>query len=132
MAVSGDTVVVGAFRGSQQRQGINGNQDNNSAHHAGAAYVFSTSMIVPCPLTVRVMMKPNELSPADQRLVQVTADLKVNPCVQNPKIKLISVKSSDPDRGLFAETAHGTSSRPFSVRTTASSWFVRKPSRDQP
>ena len=31
-------------------------------------------------------MKPNILTPADQRLVQVTADLQVNPCVitRNP------------------------------------------------
>ena len=78
----GHTVVVGAFR-EQQRQGVNGNQNDNSAPCSGAAYVFHDR--IPCPLTVQVMMKPNILSPADQRLVEVTADLKVNPCVENPK-----------------------------------------------
>lgn len=40
VAISGDTVVVGArFEGSNAT-GVNGNQDDNSAHQAGAAYVF--------------------------------------------------------------------------------------------
>ena len=83
-------------------KGVNGNQNDNSAQNAGAAYAFSTSTIASCPLTFRVMMKPNILSPADQWLVQVTADLQVNPCVQNPKIKLISVKSSDPGQWVVS------------------------------
>ena len=40
VAVSGDTVVVGAFSESSNATGINGNQDDNSAARAGAAYVF--------------------------------------------------------------------------------------------
>lgn len=42
-AVSGDTVVVGAFGESSNATGVNGNPNNNSAPAAGAAYVFTRS-----------------------------------------------------------------------------------------
>ncbi len=40
VAVSGDTVVVGAFAESSNATGVNGNQADNSAFLSGAAYVF--------------------------------------------------------------------------------------------
>jgi len=40
VAVSGDTAVVGAFAESSNATGIDGNQNDNSAPRAGAAYVF--------------------------------------------------------------------------------------------
>jgi drug/metabolite transporter superfamily protein YnfA len=40
VAVSGDTVVIGANRESSSTTGVNGNQADNSAMGAGAAYVF--------------------------------------------------------------------------------------------
>lgn len=40
VAISGDTVVVGATFEASNATGINGNQSDNSAHQAGAAYVF--------------------------------------------------------------------------------------------
>ena len=40
VAVSGDTVVVGAFGESSNATGVNGNQADNSATQSGAAYVF--------------------------------------------------------------------------------------------
>ena len=40
VAVSGDTVVVGAFGEASNATGVNGNQNDNSATQAGAAYVF--------------------------------------------------------------------------------------------
>jgi uncharacterized repeat protein (TIGR02543 family) len=40
VAVSGDTVVVGAPHESSSATGVNGNQTNNSAQYSGAAYVF--------------------------------------------------------------------------------------------
>jgi hypothetical protein len=40
VAVSGDTVVVGAKQESSNATGVNGNQADNSASFAGAAYVF--------------------------------------------------------------------------------------------
>jgi hypothetical protein len=43
VAISGDTIVVGASSESSNATGINGDQSNNSAIHAGAAYVFSRS-----------------------------------------------------------------------------------------
>jgi hypothetical protein len=41
VAVSGDTVVVGAFWEDSSATGVNGNQADNSAFGAGAAYVFT-------------------------------------------------------------------------------------------
>jgi hypothetical protein len=40
VALSGDTAVVGAFREASSATGVNGNQGDNSAIYAGAAYVF--------------------------------------------------------------------------------------------
>jgi len=40
VAVSGDTVVVGAYQEDSNATGINGNSANNSSFNAGAAYVF--------------------------------------------------------------------------------------------
>jgi uncharacterized repeat protein (TIGR02543 family) len=40
VAISGDTIVVGAHGEDSNARGINGNQSNNSAEAAGAAYVF--------------------------------------------------------------------------------------------
>jgi hypothetical protein len=41
VAMSGDTVVVGAFCESSSAGGVNGNQSNNSARRAGATYIFT-------------------------------------------------------------------------------------------
>ncbi|MBL8842417.1 MAG: FG-GAP repeat protein [Planctomycetes bacterium] len=43
VAASGDTVVVGAYLEDSNATGVNGNQSNNSAFAAGAAYVFVRS-----------------------------------------------------------------------------------------
>jgi len=43
VAMSGDTVVVGAFSEASNATGVNGNQANESASGAGAAYVFVRS-----------------------------------------------------------------------------------------
>ena len=40
VAVSGDTILVGAFREDSSATGVNGNQADNSALDSGAAYVF--------------------------------------------------------------------------------------------
>jgi len=42
-AVSGDTVVVGAYLENSSATGVNGNQSDNSATDSGAAYVFVRS-----------------------------------------------------------------------------------------
>jgi hypothetical protein len=39
-AISGDTLVIGAFGEASQATGVNGDQSNNDAQEAGAAYVF--------------------------------------------------------------------------------------------
>ena len=43
VAVSGDTVVIGAPGESSSASGVNGNQSDNSASYSGAAYVFTRS-----------------------------------------------------------------------------------------
>ena len=43
VAVSGDTVVVGAPGESSSASGVNGNQNNNTANSSGAAYIFVRS-----------------------------------------------------------------------------------------
>jgi len=43
IAISGDTIIVGAANESSNATGINGNQNDNSATIAGAAYVFVRS-----------------------------------------------------------------------------------------
>ena len=43
VAVSGDTVVIGAFGEASSASGVNGDQADNSAYQSGAAYVFSRS-----------------------------------------------------------------------------------------
>ncbi|WP_345739054.1 IPT/TIG domain-containing protein, partial [Prosthecobacter algae] len=43
VAVSGDTVVIGAYAEASSATGVNGNQADNSAFYAGAAYVFTRS-----------------------------------------------------------------------------------------
>src|SRR6185369_5743297 len=40
VAVSGNTVVIGAVLEASSATGVNGNQSNNNAPEAGAAYVF--------------------------------------------------------------------------------------------
>ncbi len=48
VAISGDTVVVGARDESSKATGVNGNQGDNSANQAGAAYIFhSTKTYLP-------------------------------------------------------------------------------------
>jgi hypothetical protein len=44
VALSGDTVVVGARLEASNAIGVNGNQSNNSAFQAGAAYVFELGL----------------------------------------------------------------------------------------
>ncbi len=43
IAISGDTVVVGAVQEASSATGVDGNQTDNSATDAGAAYVFTRS-----------------------------------------------------------------------------------------
>jgi hypothetical protein len=41
LAISGDSLVVGAFQESSSASGVNGNPFDNSLNHAGAAYLFA-------------------------------------------------------------------------------------------
>ena len=50
MAISGNTIVIGASREDSDANGINGDQNDNSAELAGAAYVFVLDERVPSVL----------------------------------------------------------------------------------
>jgi hypothetical protein len=53
VAVSGDTVVVGAFAEFSAATGVNGDQGDNSAGGAGAAYVFNVVATAPADIAVQ-------------------------------------------------------------------------------
>ena len=55
VAVSGDTVVVGAIFESSNATGVNGNQNDNSTSFAGAAYVFGPLSAVQPPPAVQTL-----------------------------------------------------------------------------
>ena len=46
VAISGDTVVVGASGEDSSATGVNGDGSDNSASYAGAAYVFESSAVI--------------------------------------------------------------------------------------
>ncbi len=45
IAISNDTILVGVSQEDSNATGINGNENNNSADEAGAAYVFNTDLL---------------------------------------------------------------------------------------
>ena len=60
VAVSGDTVVVGAVSEDSGATGVDGDQDDNGAAFAGAAYVFERCPgLVPATESVRLGSPPN-------------------------------------------------------------------------
>lgn len=63
VAVSDDTVVVGAYGEDGNAIGVDGNQSDNSAADAGAAYVFTRSGTV---WTQRAYLKAGSTGPADR------------------------------------------------------------------
>jgi drug/metabolite transporter superfamily protein YnfA len=62
VAVSGDTVVVGAYAEDSNAAGVNGNQNDNSAFTAGAAYVFVRSGTT---WTQQAYLKAHDTAPFD-------------------------------------------------------------------
>ncbi|MFN0130057.1 MAG: choice-of-anchor D domain-containing protein, partial [Verrucomicrobiales bacterium] len=62
VAVSGDTVVVGAYGESSNATGVNGNQSDNSAERSGAAYVFVRSGTT---WAQQAYLKASDTEPAD-------------------------------------------------------------------
>ncbi len=64
VAVSGNTVVVGAVGEASNATGINGNQADNSAFQAGAVYIFTVPATGPSPVNVndRVSFTPTTQS----------------------------------------------------------------------
>lgn len=50
VAVSGDTVLVGAYGEDSGARGVNGNGSDNSSREAGAAYVFGPQIVITSPV----------------------------------------------------------------------------------
>ncbi len=63
VAISGDTVVVGAYREASYATGINDDQSDNSAALAGAAYVFTRSGTV---WSQQAYLKASNTDPVDR------------------------------------------------------------------
>ena len=63
VAISGDTVVIGADEEDSNATGVNGNQTDNSASFAGAAYVFVRSGSV---WTQQAYLKASNTEASDQ------------------------------------------------------------------
>lgn len=70
-AVSGDTILIGAFGESSSATGVNGNQSNNSAATAGAAYVFVRNSGV---WTQQAYLKASNTGAGDRFGVSVALD----------------------------------------------------------
>ena len=55
VSISGDTVVVGAFREDSSTTGVNGDQSDDSVSNSGAAYLFELdlpSVLAPTTITI--------------------------------------------------------------------------------
>ena len=63
VSISGDTIVVGADKESSSATGVNGNQADNSAAEAGAAYVFTRTAGVWTP---QVYLKASNTEVGDE------------------------------------------------------------------
>jgi hypothetical protein len=76
VAVSGDTVVIGAYFEDSNATGVNGNQEDNSTPDAGAAYVFVRSGAT---WTQQAYLKASNTGPGDGfgRSVAVSGDTVV-------------------------------------------------------
>ena len=62
VAISGDTAVVGAYGESSNAKGVGGDQSNNGAPSAGAAYVFTRASGT---WTQQAYLKASNTNPAD-------------------------------------------------------------------
>jgi hypothetical protein len=67
VAISGDTVVVGAYGESSNTTGVNGTQTDNSATNAGAAYVFDAT-----PPSVTINQAADQTDPANSGPIRFT------------------------------------------------------------
>jgi len=102
VAVSGDTVVVGAYSESSNATGVGGSQSNNSAFGAGAAYVFIGAGPVNAP-----PMAPEQTFTRASNL-----ELKI-------RIADLLAACSDPDGGTPALDSVGASTEGATISLTA-------------
>jgi hypothetical protein len=72
VAISGDTIVVGAAYEDSNATGVNGNQLNNSAGQSGAAYVF-TGARPSVPVAPRILSLARDLSGVIHLPIEVTS-----------------------------------------------------------
>ncbi len=73
VAISGDTVVVGANQESSNATGVNGDQTDNSAAAAGAAYIF-TGITIPPTITPAAALARTQSSAASNATIATVSD----------------------------------------------------------
>lgn len=100
VAVSTDTVIVGAFNESSSATGVNGNQADDSAFHAGAAYVFRFPNTDPTITGGSITRWPSTFSNF--------AIATVGDAQDNPGSLDIEILSANPSNGVTLSTIVNT------------------------
>jgi len=132
VAISGDTVVVGAYREDSNATGVNGDQGNDSADGSGAAYVFFIDTPSPPALTIRGKKRVSTTrsrlkvrgtaSDPDGDLAAVLVKVgkgKVRPAKGTASWSIaVPLKPGKNSVSAFARDAGGRQSPPRSIRIT--------------
>jgi hypothetical protein len=92
VAVSGGTIVVGAFFEWSNATGVNGNQADNSAFQAGAAYVFNLPNTAPTITTSSITRWPATTVSSTIASVDDTED--------GPGALEVTIESANPSNGV--------------------------------
>ncbi|HEX8999364.1 MAG TPA: hypothetical protein VGB07_05660, partial [Blastocatellia bacterium] len=92
VAVSGDTVVVGAIQESSNATGINGNQADNSASNSGAVYVFANT---PPGITAQADVSRQQGSPSANSTIATVSDAETA-----AGSLTVTVTSANPSNGV--------------------------------
>jgi hypothetical protein len=112
VAVWGDIVVIGASRESSNATGVNGDQSNNSADSAGAAYVFGP----PLPPFVEIAVEQSGITILDGGSSQQFVAVGTNTAngvflvksVGNGVLTGLAITIDGPDASMFTVTANPT------------------------
>jgi hypothetical protein len=95
VAVSGDTVVIGALFEASNATGINGNQTDNSASSSGAAYVFAPPLNTPPGITAQAGVSRQQGSPVSNSTIATVSDAETA-----AGSLTVTVTSANPSNGV--------------------------------
>ena len=102
VAISDNTVFVGASGESSNASGINGNQSDNSAYRIGAAYVFSAPTIVTTTAT------PTS-TPTNTASVTPTSTITLSPTIASTTTSTVTLTTTASSTPTLTETLTATS-----------------------